>query len=568
MKHCQHCDRNFATPSSLKRHNIAKHQENTSALARHDHRCPRCNAGFARNETLQRHIRSKHTLELMERCQFCLENFRKDYFARHKSRCGRKYWAKVCNHASLTNQIQGGHSNDFNGSAILRNMSPDAQLIPPTGSSLRVVQEINIDVRLASKAFDVLFLQCWNTGNIDSCLEAITASLHLSVPLGTDPHELYEFSLFDPFCNLFFLAQFIGEYVRGERDINDEDGDGSLVMNRACATGAADLIEPLFWRGAEFDESTLFSAIESDNFDTVRFCLALGADPNDYSLDWAAAPGASPLDYALVMSDTSHIASLLIEYGATVFVKNKYGRTPLHITASQADVDLLHVLLAKDSSPVFLDATDAEGQSALDAAIESTDSEATEGQILEIVSALLDAGAEANGLDYQHSALSYAVVHDRGAIIRLLLDREPECPRKPQYLKEALMEAIDYGAHDAVEILIGAGASVGDEMLRNALQHSSSEMVEVLLKTGARGDSVGHDTLERLFDAARGQQKPGVWNPVNVRWVKIRWTNCDWFDAMGKCKLLCLYSLDDQLLRRYVDWLQVEVEKFRYIVFV
>jgi hypothetical protein len=456
---CQHCNKQFVNPSTLKRHNIAIHTG-----VRHEHRCTSCGTKFAREDALRRHTRTKHTLELMERCQFCLENFRKDYFARHKSRCGRKYWAKVCNHASLTNQIQGGHSNDSNGSAVWRNMSPDAEPVPATESNLRVVREIDIDVRLASEAFDVLFLHCWNTENIESCLEAITASLRLSVPIQPLSNAPDDSPLFDPFRGLFFLARHIGEVVRGERGINDAHGDGCSVMDRACLTGATDLMEPLFWRGAEFDETALFTAIESTSVDTVRFCLALGADPNGSTLNWGDE-GHSPLTLASAYSDTSHIATLLVEYGAVVSVANEIGETPLHLAAQRADVDLLHVLLAKDSSPAFLDATNDVGQRAFDAAVESISSGIAEDQALEFVSTLLDAGAGANRFDYRYSALRHAVVYNGTAMIRLLLDRLPESPRKPQYPKEALMEAIDGGTDEAVEILIGPGASVGDEML-------------------------------------------------------------------------------------------------------
>jgi ankyrin repeat protein len=549
MKHCQHCKKDFATPSSLKRHIIAKHAETIPALVRHEHRCTSCDAGFARNETLQRHVRSKHTLELMERCQFCLENFRKDYFARHKSRCATKYWAKVCGNAELTKEIQDGQSTEINGHLpVRRDMSPDAQLIPATGSRLRVVHEIFINVRLASEAFNVAFRHYWKAGNIESCLEAITASLRLSVPIKPDPRE---FALFYPFFRSSFLAEAIGRYVRGENDVNLADIEGALI-DYACAKGAADLIEPLIWRGAVFGNQSLLYAVQSGSFDTVRFCLARGADPNDYSLDWEHED--SPLLLASTKSETSHIACLLIENGATVFVSDDSGYTPLHWAAQRADTGLLRVLLTKESSSDFLDATtNEEGKRALDAAIESMDSGATEDQILELVSALLDAGAEVNGVDYQHSALSYAVVHDREAIIRLLLDREPESPRKTQYLKEALMEAIDFRADDTVQILVEAGASVDGNMLRHALQHSTPGMVEVLLKTGARGDSVGHDTLECLFGAARDQQKPGA-----VHWPIFRWV-----DAMGKCKLLCLYFPEDQRLRRFMNLLEFEDGKFR-----
>jgi ankyrin repeat protein len=531
VEHCQHCNKQFVNPSTLKRHNIAIHTG-----VRHEHRCTSCGTKFAREDALRRHTRTKHTLELMERCQFCLENFRKDYFARHKSRCGRKYWAKVCNHTSLTNQIQGGHLNDSNGSAVWRNISPDAEPVPATESSLRVVREIDIDVRLASEAFDVLFLHCWNTENIESCLEAITTSLRLSVPINTDSPDYDEIPPGDEFNFLAFLAHSSGEVVRGERDTNGGNYEASQAMNAACESGAVDLIEPLFWTGAELDEANLFLAIYSGSFYTVRFCLALGADPNHCSLRWYF--GYSPLALALNDPGTknSHIACLLIEYGATVFVRGYQEETPLHSAADRADVDFLRVLLAKDSSPAFLDATNNDGQRALDAAVESISSGIAEDRALEFVSALLDAGAEANGVDYQQSALSYAVVHDQGAIIRLLLDREPESPRKTQYLKEALMEAIDFGPDDTVQILVEAGASVDIKTLRIALRYDTLERVRLLLRAGTQAEIVGDDILESLFSAACDQRLSGTQGKF------------EWFDAMAKCKLLCQYFPNDQRL--------------------
>ena len=245
MKHCQQCKKDFATASSHRRHMTAKHADTISTAVRPDHRCLSCDARFARNETLQRHIRSKHTLELMVRCQFCLENFRKDYFARNESRCAIRYWAKVCKNSELINEIQDGQSTEINGCPLLRrDMSPDAQLIPATGSILRVVHEIDINVRLASEAFNVAFRHYQKTGNIESCLEAISTSLRLSIPIEPDQCG---FCRFDPFVNLYFLAQYIGEYVRGEEEhINAADDKGSLLMHYACIAGAAELIEPLF----------------------------------------------------------------------------------------------------------------------------------------------------------------------------------------------------------------------------------------------------------------------------------------------------------------------------------
>jgi ankyrin repeat protein len=536
---CQRCNKDFATPSSLTRHNIAKHPGNTSTAVRHGHQCSSCNAKFVRKETLQRHIGSKHTRQLMKRCQFCLENFREDYFHRHQWRCARKYWTKVCNNASLTSQIQSGQSIDFSGPAARRNTFPDAQPIPAAEDCLRVVHEIDINVRLVSDAFDLMFLHCRNIGDIDSCLEAITASLRLSVPIEPDIREL---SLHDPFLDLLWLALAIGKYVRGKRNINDEDADGDTLMDLACRAGAADLIEPLFWRGAAVNDRTLLQAIESESFDTVRFCLALGADPNSYSSELSYSNDEpSPLNLASVDSETSHIVSLLIEYGATVFVRDSDGETPLHLAAQRADVDLLHVLLAVDPSPDFLDANNIEGYSALDFAIQSIGFGRPQGEALDFATALLDAGAEADWLDYDNSALCCAVQSGCRAIVRLLLSREPESPRKLAYLNEALRQTIYHEVDEVIEILVEAGATVDVKTLEHFLVCASLGKVESLLKAGARVDRIGDVVLKCLFEAAQDQRLSGIEEAEDAR-RKFR-------DAVAKYELLCLYFPDDERLR-------------------
>ena len=215
---CSHCNKEFVNSSTRNRHEIAIHTS-----VRHEHRCTTCGTEFARKDALRRHTRTKHTHELMQRCQFCLEDFRKDYFARHESRCAIKYWTKVCRNAELTNEIQDDQSIEINGRLpVRRDMSSDPQLDPASGNRLRVVHEIDINVRLASEAFNVAFRHYWKTENIESCLEAITASFRLSVPIKSDPRG---FSFSDPFYDLSLLAQDVGEYIRGERDINDLDMD-------------------------------------------------------------------------------------------------------------------------------------------------------------------------------------------------------------------------------------------------------------------------------------------------------------------------------------------------------
>jgi hypothetical protein len=522
-KHCQQCDREFHNPSSLKRHVIAKHTP-----IRHEHQCSSCDVKFARKDALQRHISSKHKRDSMERCQFCLGHFRKDYSAQHEPRCARKYWAKFCRNASLTNGIRDDQSNEINRRPlVLRDISPDAEPIPAVGNGLRVVHEIDIDTRLASRAFKLMFQHFWEKGDDDSCLEAIAIAFCHGVPIfPPDLKESDKLPLPDPFQDVFWLVLNVGRHVRGGMNIIDPDTRQYTLMDSACSSGAASLLEPLFWRGAEFGDDSLLYGIESGSFDTVHFCLALGADPDGFAMRASANP------------ETTHIASLLVEYGATVFVRNALGNTPLHLTARRADVDLLRVLLAKDSSSEFLDSTDEEGKRALEVAIESIDSGTTEDQVLDFVAALLDAGADANGFDYQHSALSYAVEHRCEAVIRLVLDRTSESPRKLEYLNEALMEMIEYG-DESIGILIEAGANVDDKpYLKSAIRYGSLETLELLLKAGARVVvPFGDDTLKHLFKEARERQLSGR-------------ESIGWFDdAMAKCELLCLYFPDDERLR-------------------
>jgi ankyrin repeat protein len=469
-----------------------------------------------------------------------------------------KYWAKVCTNADLTIGIRhDGYNEISRRTAVRRDVFSGAQPIPAADNGLRVMHEIDIDMRLASRAFDFVFLRFKDARDVDSCLEAIKICLQLRLPIHDVEYRHGDF--YDYIFNgLSFFASCIRHHVRGERAINHSYyADQTTLMDQACMRGAAGLLEPLFWSGAEFGKNTLLYAIESGSSDTVRFCLALGADPNDYpsysgnSGVW----GDSQLMLASSKSETSHLVSLLIDYGANVFVRNDNWETPLHLAARRADVDLLRVLLARDSSSEFLDATDEAGISALLRAIESTDSDTVtpEDQAVEFVSALLDAGADVHGFHYHQSALRKAVAFDCGAVLQLLLSREPESPQKTQYLEEALMDAIDEGSRSTFGILVEAGASVDDEMLRMVLEYMSLELVESLLKAGVPEDSVGHDTLELLFGAARDQQEPGAEG----------WVNSTWVDAVGKCKLLYLWFPDDQRLRRFMDALEFEVENFR-----
>ena len=454
MNHCQHCSRDFATPSSLKRHINAKHKGNSWTLARHEHQCSRCDAHFARKETLQRHFGSKHNRQSMEQCQFCSESFRNDYLSQHICRCARRYWAKVCKNANLISCYQDDQSNGNNTAMVRLDTSSIVQLSHGTKNSFRVVHEIIIDMRLALMAFRLVYLHCYQSRDVESCLEAITASFRMGLPI-----EFYlQIPFYHPFHGLSRLANGVGRYIRGDLDINDNDYYiGYTLLEHACRTGASSLLEPLVWKGANFTRKSLVYAVESGSLDTVRFCLALGADPND-SIE--SEDESNPLIIACARPETAHIASLLIEYGATVFVRAASGETPLHFAANRGDISLLRVLLAKESSTEFLDATDEEGLCAMTAAIRGQPPGTPEGAVVEFVSILLDAGADAKAGDkYNDSVLLVAAEQGCEAIVRLLLEREPESPQKTAWLLEAFRLATQ--TYDEITIQTSNEAMAG-----------------------------------------------------------------------------------------------------------
>lgn len=526
MKQCKHCNKNLANASSLTRHVIAKHPDKTTSPPR-EHACPHCNAKFPRNETLQRHIGSKHTQERMERCQFCLKNFRKDYFAQHESGCARKYWTTICRNADLTtNQNQGFQSNGVDGPSVQRDLSPDVQLVPATENSLCVVHEININTRLASKAFNIALDHCEEPGGVEWCLEALTASFCHGIPIEPHPRNI---SWFGQVNALFRLAESVGECIRGEVDISDEDEDGYTLLDLACQAGAASLLEPLFWRGAKFHSLSLFSAFRSGSFDTVHFCLALGADPNDFPLEYW---DESALMRASASPETSHITSLLVEYGANVFVRDADEQTPLHTAAIRADVDLIRVLLAKDSSTEFVSAIDFSGNCALHYAVINTRYRGLPDRALECVSILLDAGADAETLDCNdESILCIAVRFGSEEMVQFLLSEELAIHWGTENLERALWGAVRFDQEATARILMEAGARIDNViMLEDALRYSTVRAIELLIEAGAPLDLVKGETIKSLTNSAIGE--PG--EPA-------------WEDAAAKCELLRKHHPDERI---------------------
>jgi ankyrin repeat protein len=138
------------------------------------------------------------------------------------------------------------------------------------------------------------------------------------------------------------LRDFIDNLNRGCPSIDDTL---ELILWNACTFGCAELLEPLFWRGASFStidisgETPLTRAVRSGDLDTVFFALALGADPN------------SGHAFTLASLNRRHdIMTALVKHGADVN-KTEGGYTRLDRALEDSNLDDVRVLLSLGADP-------------------------------------------------------------------------------------------------------------------------------------------------------------------------------------------------------------------------
>jgi hypothetical protein len=108
--------------------------------------------------------------------------------------------------------------------------------------------------------------------------------------------------------------------------------------------------------------SALEIAASNDNFDIIKMLLEAGADPD------SRLPGQKSALMLLCARGSSDIKSIkiLLEAGANVNLKDKYGHTALMLAAiSHANLDIFVLLLVAGADPMI---KDERGRTALDMA--------------------------------------------------------------------------------------------------------------------------------------------------------------------------------------------------------
>ncbi|MGA1197817.1 MAG: ankyrin repeat domain-containing protein [Candidatus Latescibacterota bacterium] len=128
---------------------------------------------------------------------------------------------------------------------------------------------------------------------------------------------------------------------------------------------------------------------------------------------------------------------------------------------------------------------------------------------IEIAQVALKSGANVNTTIHQGTALWWAVEKNHPAIVRLLLDAQPDI-EKDRYDVTPLLEAVRLGHQDILDMLLKAKANPNAQdtfdktPLMYAADKGDTSIVKTLLDAGAEVNAVGTKGWHALMHAAYG----------------------------------------------------------------
>ena len=155
---------------------------------------------------------------------------------------------------------------------------------------------------------------------------------------------------------------------------------------------------------------------------------------------------------AALAGEYFHTADLLRHNGATVDVRDRYGRHPLHAAAFSGNFDVVRTLIEYD--PTNIDARSEGGSTPLLSA--SGGHHFKDGSILRL---LLEHGADINAQSRGgRTPLHWASTYKTLEAVRVLLENGADVEAKENAGKTALQEAADMGRDEVVKLLREHGA--------------------------------------------------------------------------------------------------------------
>jgi ankyrin repeat protein len=284
----------------------------------------------------------------------------------HKATCAWEYLQRIEQQTTLSDNVDldqsksQPYSSQLNPPSELQGNNLHARHVElPEASDrshkIRFFFENTSDTRLGPDALAHMLWWSEKNDEVETYKAALVTALRLNINIGALLRPLKHRESFDL---LWLLARDIDCLISGVKQINDLGAHlGTTVLHAACFAGFAEVLEPLFWRGACFDvvndrnETPLDLAIVSGDIDTIRFALALGADPNQ----------TLPL-FTTGSAGIHNIMTLLLEYGADInrafkrstlgwFTVLEEGETLLEMALKDESIEEVRSLLSLGANP-------------------------------------------------------------------------------------------------------------------------------------------------------------------------------------------------------------------------
>lgn len=483
MPHCSYCNRGLADSSSLRRHVRTKHPETGSKISKTPARyeCTLCQLSFTRNESLERHRSRKHSGRTSKACDICLRILsRDDYLHIHQLKCAKRFLEKACRSVedylcpgsyqpdtSLVRRVESSDpANDAKAQGDGRGKALPARELK---DAAHFAYEYALDVDTVSKALKYVMSHALAADSEEECEEALSVAFRLNIRIKA-------------FVDIDSLSSRIVEWAEILFEFH-ENGNLDQTLWWACDAGFISILEPLYWKGARFDnddqvnrdeDGLLAFAVQRGSPDIIRFALTLGADP-----DVAILHGA-------IEAGRPEVVILLIEHGANIndpYWDHWLSKTALEAAVSRRDLGMTNLLLSMNA----------------DASLGSPLYAAVLWRLTDIATTLVRHGADIDKTEPSLWLLDQVDVDESvlGRSLQKLFDYDSKFT--------ALVAAVYMGSIVAVELALSlkADPNIGNPLLM-ALETDLLDIAALLVKHGADISVKDRDGKSPLhFAAAR-----------------------------------------------------------------
>ncbi|KAH7947100.1 hypothetical protein HPB52_007531 [Rhipicephalus sanguineus] len=242
-----------------------------------------------------------------------------------------------------------------------------------------------------------------------------------------------------------------------------------LLCQEIQKEASTDIPVAVLSRRDKQNKTPLHYAVENNHIEIVRFLLEKGVDPN-----CSSSTGLTALHLAAMRGGVP-MCQLLMDHGAATDVLADGNKTPLFLAATNDRPRIVAFLLDKGAG---IEDRDVEGNSPLLGAVDSGS--------VEVVRLLLDRGADIDSRNNDdRNVLHMAVLSKNEDVLQLLL------------------------AVKGSEQLINRKDCDGDTPLHHAARNAFLDIVQILLKRGARA-SAKNSSEETTLHAACHYNFPNV----------------------------------------------------------